>query len=113
MEIQDYNFGRITIAGQTYHHDVIVFPDKVQDGWWRKEGHKLYVEDLETVVAAKPGVLIVGTGYYGNMVVPHETIEYFNSQDIMLHLAKTPKAVELFNTMRQEAEVVAALHLTC
>ncbi|MHA1839475.1 MAG: hypothetical protein ACTSYO_05915 [Candidatus Ranarchaeia archaeon] len=37
--IDKYEFGCIVIRGQEYTSDVIVFPDRVIDGWWRKERH--------------------------------------------------------------------------
>ena len=71
--IDDYSFGRTQIDGQTYTSDVIVFPDRVDGSWWRKDGHSLCMDDLADVVAAKPKVLVVGTGAYGAMKVP-ETV---------------------------------------
>lgn len=39
MHIENYNFGEIKIDGKTYTSDVIIYKDKVEDSWWRKEGH--------------------------------------------------------------------------
>lgn len=65
--IDSYEFGLIIIHGKEYNSDIIVFPEKVRENWWRKEGHSLCMEDLKEVVECKPKpeVLIVGTGYYG------------------------------------------------
>ncbi|RLI41160.1 hypothetical protein DRO69_11945, partial [Candidatus Bathyarchaeota archaeon] len=64
--IDSYDFGVIVIKGKRYTSDVIVLPEKVIDGWWRKEGHSLHMEDLKEVIERepKPEVLVVGTGYY-------------------------------------------------
>ncbi|RLI30667.1 hypothetical protein DRO48_02760, partial [Candidatus Bathyarchaeota archaeon] len=45
--IEAYGFGYIVVDGKRYTSDVIIFPDRVMDGWWRKEGHRLYVDDLK------------------------------------------------------------------
>ena len=45
MKIDSYSFGRIVINGKTYTSDVIIFPDKVDASWWRKEGHLLQLAD--------------------------------------------------------------------
>lgn len=111
--ITDYAFGRIRVDDESFDKDVIIFADGVQGPWWRREGHRLDAADLEGVFAARPRVLIVGTGYYGNMNVPEETRRSVESRGIELHVARTREAVELFNTMREAADVVAALHLTC
>ncbi|NIR31805.1 MAG: hypothetical protein GWN84_21315 [Gammaproteobacteria bacterium] len=111
--ITEYRFGHICVDDEAHDKDVVIYPDRVYGPWWRKEGHRLDADDLEAVFAARPRVLIVGTGYYGNMKVPEETRRSIESHGIELHVARTPEAVDLFNTMREAADVVAALHLTC
>jgi len=113
LKIDSYSFGEITIAGKRYKSDVIVFPDRVIDGWWRREGHSLHEEDIDAVVGTKPEVLIVGTGYSGMMRVPEKTRRYVESKGIELIATTTGEACKLFNKLSSEKRVVAALHLTC
>ncbi|MEW6419718.1 MAG: MTH938/NDUFAF3 family protein [Nitrospirota bacterium] len=113
MKIEHYSFGRIIIDGKTYTSDVIIYPGSVDSSWWRKEGHNLNIADLTNVINAKPEVLVVGTGSSGLMKVPKETISYLESKGIMVHVALTEKAVELFNKLQKDKIVIAALHLTC
>ncbi|MFB0544205.1 MAG: Mth938-like domain-containing protein [Asgard group archaeon] len=111
--IESYGFGKIVIDAKTYTKDVIIFPDRVKDNWWRKEGHRLAKEDIEEVIREKPEVLVVGTGYYNKMSVPKETWEYIESHGIELKVAETGEARKLFNELSDKKKVVAALHLTC
>jgi len=111
--IDSYDFGRIVINGERYNSDLIVFSDKVRDGWWRKEGHRLHVEDLKDVLEFKPEVLVVGTGYSGLMRIPLETRKYVESEGIEFLAQKTAEACETFNRLVKSRKVVAALHLTC
>ncbi len=114
MEIDHYTFGRIGIGGRDYDADVIIFPDHVQERWWRREGHRLAQEDLETVLADAPQMLVIGTGYYGRMQVPEETIESLRAAGVEVRVAKTGEAVAEFSRLQREcARIVAALHLTC
>ncbi len=114
MYIDAYHFGRIDIGGKTFTSDVIVMPGEVKDGWWRKEGHNLQLEDLEAAIHEKPEMLIIGTGYFGRMSVPDDTRSRLQSLGIQVVTAKTSLAVQDFNRLQQEyARVVAALHLTC
>ncbi len=114
MNIDDYRFGRIVIDGRAYTSDVIVFPDRVEDGWWRNKGHELCPADLREVVQEKPAVLVVGTGKSGLMRVLPETEEYLKQQGIKLVVERTAEACKTFNRLRRSGEkVVAALHLTC
>jgi len=111
--IDSYDFGKIVINRKRYTTDLIVFPDRVKDGWWRKEGHSLHVKDLEEALRGDPEVLIVGTGYSGLMEIPAETREYVKSKGIELIAQKTAEACKTFNRLVKSRKVVAALHLTC
>ncbi|MBC7188911.1 hypothetical protein H5U35_01680 [Candidatus Aerophobetes bacterium] len=111
--IEKYSFGKITIDGKIYTSDVIVYPDRVKDNWWRKEGHLLLPEDLEEVVKEKPEILVVGTGNSGLMQVPPETRNWLSSHRIKLIAEPTEKACATYNKLCKTTKVVAALHLTC
>ena len=114
--IDSYKFGAIVINGKRYTSDVIVFPDKVLDGWWRREGHRLFLEDLKDVLDAEPPpeLLIVGTGYSGLMKVLNEVEEALRRKGIELIAQPTKEACQSFNEMlKSERKVAAALHLTC
>ena len=113
MHVDSYSFGRIVIDGKTYTSDVIVYPHRVDSSWWREEGHLLQKGDLKDVIAAKPDILVVGTGANGVMHVAEGTIGFLRSQGIEVHVDKTAKAVDLFNNQPAGKKVVGAFHLTC
>ena len=111
--IESYSFGSIVIDGQRYSSDVLVHSDGVQDGWWRREGHHLQLEDLDDIVQRSPDVLVIGTGTFGKMKVCSELKADLERRGIGVIAARTPVAVREYNELRNEGEVVAALHLTC
>jgi hypothetical protein len=114
MSVEAYSFGRIRIDGAEYTSDVLVFPGWVRDRWWRREGHSLCLADLAEALAEKPGTLVIGTGYYGNMQVPKETLEALRARGIEVRIHRTGEAVEELNRLQREfARVIGALHLTC
>lgn len=113
MKIDSYSFGRIVIDGRAYTADVIIYPGRVDASWWRKEGHRLQAVDLGDVIAARPDLIIIGTGWSGVMAVPDETRNFITSQGIEVRVERTGKAVEDFNAVRGKKTVIAALHLTC
>lgn len=114
MRIEEYAFGHMTIAGHSYDQDVIVFPDRVIAGWWRREGHSLCLEDVDDVLDSNPDVLIVGTGASGRMSVPDSTRKAIQERGIELKDCTTGEAVELFNQYIESGQhVVGAFHLTC
>jgi hypothetical protein len=111
--IESYEFGNIIISGKNYHNDVIVYPDRVDAKWWRKQGHSLDVEDLKEVIDAKPDVIIVGTGQPGMMRVPERTLKEIEARKIQIKVMPTEQACKEFNRIASEQKVIACLHLTC
>jgi hypothetical protein len=113
MHIDDYTFGRIVINNKTYTSDIIVYPDRVDPSWWRKEGHYLQEIDLSEILNAHPDILIIGTGNSGVMQVPESIKIFLESKGITLYADKTGKAVEMYNNQTGDKKIVGAFHLTC
>ncbi len=113
MLIDNYSFGNITVNGNKYSKDVIIFPDRVISPWWRGEGHLLQIDDLVEVVKSGISDLLIGTGFYGTMKVPTEVVAYLNQKGITTSIEKTPEAVEVYNRIASKRAAIAALHLTC
>jgi hypothetical protein len=114
MRIGSYSFGRMEVGGRTYENDLIVYPDRVEPGWWRKEGHSLAPEDLKSVVDHAPDILIIGTGDQGRMAVPPETVSFLREKDIKVVSGPTGKMCRVFNEeMEKNRKAAGAFHLTC
>lgn len=117
--IEAYEFGRIVVNGRAYTSDLIIFPDRVEAGWQRKEGHALRREDVSAVVRVgnkgkeKLEVLIVGTGKYGVLKVLPEAREFAETEGVELIAEPTARACETYNRLSKSKKVAAALHLTC
>ncbi len=113
--IKDYRFGVIVVDSETYRRDLIVTNDKVFPNWWRKEGHRLHLEDIQSILEEYvPEVLVVGKGYYGYMVVLDEVKAYLKENNIELIEGKTGNVISTFNKLIEKArKVVGAFHLTC
>lgn len=111
--IQHYQFGRMVVDGEQHTRDVILLPDRVVANWWRKEGHWLDVEDLQEVLDAAPEVLVVGTGTYGLIKIPEETRRAVEAAGIELRAARTGKAWQMYNDLRERHRTAGAFHLTC
>ena len=114
VHIDLYQFGKIVIDGVSYNSDLIILEGTVESGWWRKQGHSLAVEDLASVIAARPSVLVVGCGASGLMHVPEQTRQILQESSIQLEAVDTHEAVRRFNKLAQAGtDVAAAMHLTC
>lgn len=111
--IDSYEFGVIVVDGRRYSSDVIIYPDRVKDDWWRKEGHQLGIDDLEEVAEENPDVIVVGKGCPGLMKVLPETERYIKSKGIKLIVQSTEDACKTYNQLSSSQKVIALLHLTC
>jgi hypothetical protein len=101
------------IEEKKYTSDLIIFPDRINDSWWRKKGHSLSKEDIEEILSEKPEVLIIGTGFYGVMKVPDNLKKFIEEKGIKLYVEKTIKAVSLYNEISPLKKTIGAFHLTC
>ncbi len=110
--IDHYSFGRIVIDGQEHRRDVIVLPDRIVANWWRKEGHRLVLEDLDGVLDDLPQHVLIGTGAYGQMRPDKKAIEKLKERGVTVEVLETDEAVRRFGELNPAA-TAAALHLTC
>jgi hypothetical protein len=111
-EIEGYGFGRVTIDGREETRDVIVLPQRVVRGWWRKEGHGLVLEDLDQVLDELPARLLVGTGAYGQLRPDPGALEALRARGVEVGVLPTGEAVERYAQL-DPRKTAAALHLTC
>lgn len=111
--IDSYHFGHVVVDGKEYSSDIIIYPDHIQDHWWRKSGHSLALEDIAEVIQYYPDVLIIGCGADEVLKIPREIEEYIEKKGIRLIAEDTKRACESYNKLFKEKRVVAGLHLTC
>ena len=113
--IDSYSFGNMVIDKVPYKNDVIVFPDRVQPEWWRKEGHKVHLADiLKAIDEAQPRILVVGTGKFGVMRVSEEVKTFCSERNITLYSEPTEKATKMYNRLiLTDDRILGAFHLTC
>ena len=110
--LEGYRFGHLVVEGEEQTRDVIVLPDRVLINWWRADGHRLVLEDLEDVREDLPEHLVVGTGAYGQMRPDPEAVEELRRQGIEVEALPTAEAVRRYGEL-DPRRTAAALHLTC
>jgi len=114
MEIEDFSFGRIVVDGVAYTSDIKIIGGKVIAGWWRKNGHKVEIEDIQEMIDAPPEVLVIGKGEPGLMTASASLRQLLKSYEIELIEEKTIKAVQTFNRLSQAGKTVfAGFHVGC
>ena len=114
MRIDSYSFGQMQIGGQSYRTDTIVFPDKINSNWWRRQGHSLSKGDIQEILEFNPDVLVIGTGASGLMQVPDSTKKLLEEAGIEIIVKRTGQAWRVFNEQLEKGrKAVGAFHLTC
>ncbi len=104
----------MTGNGSRFCQDLKVIGEKIIENWWRREGYRFDLSDIEDILAENPEVLVVGMGYAGFMEVPKSLQSTLRSLNIRLIAEKTPEAVKTFNQIQSRGQKVAgAFHLTC
>lgn len=113
--IDQYATGsHMTVKGEKYHSDLKIIRGEVIGNWWRGEGHRLATDDLHDILTARPAVLVIGTGYAGNMRVPDAVRKTLEKHQIKVISQTTADATTTFNRLVDEGQDVAgAFHLTC
>src|SRR6266487_851007 len=108
--IEGYRFGQIIVDGEEQTRDVIVLPHRVVTDWWRAEGHRLVLADLEGVLEELPEHLLVGTGAYGQMRPEPEALERLRERGVEVEALPTGEAVRRYGEL-DPRRTAAALHL--
>ena len=113
--IEEYVTGSfMTVQGTKYHQDLKIIRGQVKENWWRKQGHRLDRDDISDILSAGPKVLVIGTGYAGNMRVPRSLRALLEDRNIKVIARKTSEAAEAFNAQFTRGnDVAGAFHLTC
>jgi len=110
--LEGYRFGRLIVDGEEQTCDVIVLPERVITNWWRIDGHRLVLKDLDDVREDLPEHLVIGTGAYGQMRPDPKTLEELRRGGIEVEALPTADAVRRY-TQLDPHRTAAALHLTC
>jgi hypothetical protein len=104
----------MTVKGMRYRKDLKIIRGEVVENWWRQQGHRLATDDIDDILDARPQILVVGTGYAGNMRVPVAVRQTLKNHQIKVIAQTTADATTTFNRLVEEGKDVAgAFHLTC
>ncbi len=113
--IEKYSFGTMVINGKSYTSDLLISSSSgIHPSWWRKQGHRVEVEDIETVLDDDTTQVLLGQGQPGRMIASDRLKTYLAARKIQLIEEPTPAAVQRVNALLSTNEhFVAGFHLTC
>jgi hypothetical protein len=116
--IAETSFGRITIGGETYDHDVYVLADGAVKKRKKKlakaaygTSHKIGPDELRRLCKHGPEVVFIGTGQYGVAELTPEGEAYLRGHVAEWHVLPTPQLAEAYNAC--DSPKAALIHVTC
>jgi hypothetical protein len=110
--LEGYRFGRVVVDGEEHTRDLIVLPHRVVANWWRRDGHRLVLEDLDAVLPELPERLVVGTGAAGQMRPDPEALRQLRERGVEVEVLPTDRAVARYGELDPERTAAAHPH-TC
>lgn len=111
--IQSYSFGTFIIGGKRFDSNVKLINDVAQPCRYF-DNHIITKDDFTDLIAAKPEIIIIGTGASGYVAVPEAVIDLMQKNKIKLIIKKTKQACEEYNSLiKQKKTVAAIMHNTC
>lgn len=111
-KIDDISFAKLVSGGKVYRSTCLVYKDKIDGRWWRKNGSAFSPEDFDEAIASKPETIILGVGFMNKVSVLPETLERFEKEGIAVEVIDCQPAMERFNSMIDSGKhVIGAFHL--
>ncbi len=113
MLIKKFSFGNFYIDGRKYQSDLAVYEDEIiNERWWRKEGHLLQLEDIESMLKKSTKTVLVGRGVSSRMIIATDLQELLFNKGIVLQALSTGDACKRYNELEHKG-LLALFHLTC
>ena len=116
--IEETKFGSITVAGETFDHDIVIrLSGKVKK---RKKklskqhygtSHTVSLDEAKHILDDGATRLIIGAGQYDSVRLSAEAEDYFEKKGCSVDLHSTPEAIPVWN--EAEGKVIAMFHVTC
>lgn len=110
-------WGKIEVEGFGEFKDVKLYPGGARKWDWRETGTDhdpgVQVADADELIEHGAQVVILTQGVLGALKVPDETIAALEARGVTVQTAKTPKAIELYDQLREKEAVGILIHSTC
>jgi hypothetical protein len=116
MRIGKFSFGRLTIDGVTYEHDVVIDHGEIRKRN-KKPSKKLRDTFGHTPLSAAEEIpwkcrrLVVGTGAYGNLPVTDDVRREAARRQLELVIVPTAEAIKALRKSSRHTNAI--LHVTC
>lgn len=116
-KILSHAWGKIEIEGFGLFKDVKLYPGGAREWDWGETGTShtpgVQLSDVEELLEYGAREVILTKGFLGRLNVPIKTVSALEARGVAVHISRTPKAIELYNQLREREAVGALIHSTC
>lgn len=109
--IESISMGKLLYNGKVSRSDTIVYADRMDTKWWIKERNCIQMNDLDDVLAAKPELIVFGTGFMMPISMSDEAQAELKGMGIELFIDKSDVAMETYNDNVNKRRTVGLFHL--
>lgn len=110
-------WGRIEVEGAGTFKDAKVFPGGAREWDWKETGttHKpgILPADVAELLDHGATTIVLSQGVLSWLHVCPQTLRLAAERHVRTHVLPTPKAVELYNQLRDREQVAGLFHTTC
>lgn len=116
-KISRLEWGEVELEDGAVFKDVKLSPKGAREWNWKETGtsHNPGIQfvDVEELLDHGAEEVVLSRGVLGRLGVPKETIAELEARQIVVHIARTKKAVALYNQLVETKKVGALIHSTC
>jgi hypothetical protein len=110
-------WGRIEVEGIGTFRDAKLFPGGAREWDWKETGtaHRPGVQPADVTELLDHGAttIVLSQGVLSQLHVCPQTLRLLAERHVRTHVLPTPKAVELYNQLRDREQVAGLFHTTC
>jgi len=115
--IQAHSWGRLQVADLGVFRDAKLFPGGARTWDWREtDTHHdpgIQLADVEELVRSGAEEVVLSRGVELRLQVPRSLVVKLESRGLVVHVLRTPEAIELYNELAVDRPVGALIHSTC
>ena len=116
-KISRLDWGEVELEDGAVFKDVKLSPGGAREWNWKETGTShnpgIQFADVKELLDHGAEEVVLSRGVLGRLGVPKETIAELEERHIVVHIARTNKAVALYNQLAETKKVGALIHSTC
>lgn len=116
-KILTITWGRMEVEGLTAGKDFKLYPGGGREWDWSETGTRhspgIQPEDVEELLSRGATVVVLARGMQLQLQADPRTLKFLDERGVIVHVAETTQAVEIYNQLAAAQPVGGLFHSTC